>query len=294
MTQVETIVTGLRFPESPRWHDGRLWYLDLPAHALRAVDRNGRDLLVRTFDERPAAFDVLPGGPVVVALQDSLRIVRLDDDSTYADLSRLENEGQRFWKFGDMVVDGRGRLYIGGIVPRPDVELPLDQFRDAIILVEPGGRARLVADRCVSPNGVVVSPDGQHLVLAESLAARLTTWRIEDDGSLTERRLFADIPGQLPDGICCDLDGAIWVAGLSSGEAVRVGPDGFITDTVALGGDRLPIAVMLGGDDGRDLFIASCRPIDGRLASWSDCLTASGFIERAHVNAPSGGWPSSE
>lgn len=287
-----TLVGGLTFPESPRWHDGRLWYLDLPSHSLRAVDLDGRDELVEKFDHRPATFDFLPDGSPVVALQHRMEIIRAGDRSLYADLSELENQGRRFAKFGDLVVDGRGRLYIGCALPREDPAQPWAEFEDAVVLVDTDGSARVVAERCVSPNGIAVSADGSRLILAESMASRLAEWTVATDGSLTDARVFAEVGANVPDGICADAEGAIWVAGLYTREVVRVHGGGRVSESVKADGGRLTIAAMLGGPDKRHLFVLTCQTPNGQLTSWEDVLQATGYIEVIEVGVPGGGWPS--
>lgn len=288
-----TLTSDLRFPESPRWHDGKLWYLDLPAHALRTVDLEGREETIESFPARPAAFDFLPDGTPLVALQGDLVIVRLGDGMVYADLSHLAIDRTPIWKFGDMVIDGEGRLYVGCVGPR-EPGTAWTTWRDAVALVPEAGEVRVVADNCVSPNGMVVSADGRSLVLAESMPKRLVRFSIASDGSLTDRRMLADLGEQVPDGICGDVEGSVWVAGVHTGEVVKVTRDGRVTDTVETVDGRFAIATMLGGPDGRHLFVVTCETPTGTMASWDDCLVATGHVECVEVDVPSAGWPSND
>lgn len=291
--QTTTLTSSLRFPESPRWHDNRLWYLDLPEHALRTVDLEGREETIEVFASRPAALDFLPDGTPLVALQGELVIVRLDDGEVHADLSDLSLDGIGFWKFGDMVIDGDGRLYIGCATPR-EPGAAWTTWRDAVALVPEAGVARIVADDCVSPNGMVVSPDGMSLVLAESMPKRLVEFTIAEDGSLTDQRVLTELGAQVPDGICGDSEGSIWVAGVYTGEVVKVSRNGRVTDTVRSIDGRFTIATMLGGPHGRHLFVVTCETPSGTMGSWDDCLTAAGHVECVEVDSPGAGWPSND
>lgn len=286
------LVEGLTFPESPRWHEDRLWYLDIPGYSLRRVDLNGRDELVEKFEDRPSAVDFLPDGTPVVALAHRKQIIRLPDRSVYADLSHLENRGTRFHEVADMVVDGLGRLFIDCIMPGRDLDRPGEDFGDAIAVVEPNGECRVATDGVYSPNGLAITPDGRRLIVAEPLLARLAAYTIAGDGSLTDRQIFAELGDNLPDGICIDAEGAIWASGLYTGQAVRVHDGGAVSDSVVIGDGRLAIATMLGGSDRRHLFIATCKLAEGRkLDSWDSVCSATGFLEVAEVHVAGGGWP---
>lgn len=286
-----TLVEGLTFPETPRWHDGRLWYLDLPAHSLRAVDLSGRDELIEKFDERPQSLEFLPDGSPVIAFAHTMQIIRLTDHSIYADLSELESQRTRMVKLNDMVVDGRGRLYIGCAAPHRDAEHTRRERQDAIAVVDGNGASRIVADGCVSPNGLAVTPDGGRLVAAETLLSRLVQWTIAEDGSLSSADTFAEVGDNVPDGICGDAEGAIWVAGVFTGQAIRVHDGGLVSDSVTVADGRFPIATMLGGPERRHLFILSCKTPNGQLKSWADTLQATGYVEVVEVAVPGGGWP---
>jgi sugar lactone lactonase YvrE len=257
---------------------------------VRIVGPDGRHEVVAQFQTRPSTFDFLPSGTPIVAFRETKQLIRLDDRSVYADLSGLIHNGVPFEKFGDMVIDEHGRIYIGCVSPRAEGATVHD-LDDAIALVDTQGDARLVATGIAAPNGVAISPDGGRLVLAESLAHRIAQWDIAGDGSLENRRLFASVGENTPDGICLDASGAVWVAGLQTGLTVRYQEGGELLASVPAVNGRFTIASMLGGPKGTDLFTLTCETRAGRMDSWEDCLKATGFVEVVAVDTPAGGWP---
>lgn len=285
-----TILGGLTFPESPRWHDGRLWFLEIPSQTLRAIDPAGREELIERFEHRPSAFDFLPDGSLIIAFGQTKQLVRLDDHSLYADLSHLEHRGAPFQKLGDMVIDQSGRVYIGCARPHESGTAVAD-LDDALVVVDTTGEARIAATGVASPNGVVITPDGDRLILAESLARRLVEWDITGDGSLTNHRVFATVGNHMPDGICVDSAGAVWVTGLHTGLTTRVHDGGLVSDSVRTEDGRFAIAAMLGGPDRRDLYVVTCKAPNGQMRSYEDAARAVGYLERTQVDIPGAGWP---
>lgn len=288
----QPLAEGLTFPESPRWHADELWFLDLPTYSLHAVSFDGRHRVVETFEHRPSSFDFLPDGTPVVAFREAMHVVRLDDHSVHADLRSLASHGVPFEKFGDMVVDGRGRIYVGCVLP-PGTAANLGvEPSDAVAIAEPDGAARLVSTNVDSPNGIAVSPDGGRLILTESHRRRLTEWELTEAGDLISPKTFADLGAIVPDGICLDSEAHAWVAGLEDRRVVRVGRGGTVTDSIRTSNDRFAIATALGGPSRNHLFVLTCETPLGRLTSWEDCLTATGYVEVIEVDVPRGGWPS--
>jgi sugar lactone lactonase YvrE len=288
--QAAIIADGSTFTESPRWHGGKLWYLDIPSHALRTVDLDGRGELVETFEDRPIAIDFLPDGTLLVALADARKIVRVSDRAPHADLSSLGSDGQAFAKLNDMVVDARGRIYISCRMPGRSPDRPSEDVGDAIAVVEPNGECRIATGGVFASNGLAISPDGKQLIAAETLLNRLVVFTIAEDGSLVDEEIFADLGEHEPDGICADSAGAIWASGMYTGQAVRVHADGSTSDAVALENGRLAIATMLGGPQRRHLFIASCSIPDARLSAEA-IKRAVAYVEVVEVDVPGGGWP---
>jgi sugar lactone lactonase YvrE len=243
-TAPRVLMEGIGLGESPRWHDGRLWFSDWVAHQVIALDPGGGSEVMAEVDAFPFSIDWLPGGPMLVTA--GRELLRMDADGslvTYLDLSDLSEYG-----WNEIVVDGRGNAYInnvgfdlmGGEEPKPGI----------IAVVTPEGDARQVADGMAFPNGMAVTPDDSTLIVAESYEGRLTAFDIDDDGGLSKRRVWADL-GEGGDGICLDAKGAVWCPKFQ--ECVRVREGGEILERIEL--DRFCFACMLGGDDGTTLFM---------------------------------------
>ncbi len=249
MSELHTLLTGLVVGESPRWHDGRLWFSNWGAKEIVAVDLDGKsEVIARTDTVAGYSIAWLPDGRLLVTGQDLLR--REPDGSfvTHADLSDLSAYG-----WNEIVVDGRGNIYVNSIGFRFGEE----DFRPGIVaLVTPDGSVRQVADNMAFPNGMVVTPDNTTLIVAESFSGKLTAFDIAADGSLANRRVWADLggPGK-GDGICLDAEGAIWcsVVHESSPACWRVFEGGEVRQQIAL--EKACFACMLGGEDGRTLFM---------------------------------------
>ncbi len=196
--ELQTLMTGIAFGESPRWHDDRLWFSDWGAQEVIAVDLEGKsEVIVRVqFPSFPMCIDFLPNGRLlVISARDRLLLRREPDGSlvTYADLTGLSDH-----PWNEIVVDGRGNAYINNI----GFDFPGGEFAPGIIaLVTPDGSARQVADGVAFPNGMVVTPDNSTLIVAESYGKKLTAFDIAADGSLSNRRVWADLDGGVPDGI---------------------------------------------------------------------------------------------
>ena len=274
------LLSGLGFGEGPRWHDGRLWFSDMGAGAVMTVGLDGVAERVLEVPGRPSGLGWLPDGRLLVVSMQDRALLRLDDGAlvTHADLSGLVSGD-----CNDMVVDGRGNAYVGNA----GLDLREQPFRPRpaqVVLVRPDGEAKVVDDEVVFPNGSVVSPDGRTLVVAETFGARLTAFTIDDDGSLSDRRMFAALPDRTPDGICLDADGGIWVADFAGSACVRVVEGGEVTDVVDTG--RGCFAAMLGGPDRRTLFLMVADAFSGDAIG-----RHSAAIETLEVDVPGAGWP---
>jgi len=281
MPELQTLMTGLAFGESPRWHEDRLWFSDMGAGEVVAVDLEGKSEVIARVPAMPMGLGWLPDGPLlIVSARDGL-LLRLDPDGslvTHADLTGLTGHA-----WSDMVVDGRGNAYIGNI----GFEFPGGEFATGILaLVTPDGSARQVADGVSFANGMAVTPDNSTLILAESYASRLTAFDIAADGSLSNRRVWADLGGGVPDGICLDAEDAVWYSDVPNKRCVRVREGGEVLQTVDL--DRGCFACALGGADKRTLFLMA--------AEWSDPAGMMGGARTGQVltleaPAPGVGWP---
>jgi sugar lactone lactonase YvrE len=279
------LLDGLVFPECPRWHQGKLWFSDMAGHKVLTVDAKGRSEVIALV-QRPAGLGFLPDGRLLMVSEADPFLRRFDPDGlhTVADLSSLGSV-----VLNDMVVDKEGRAYIGddafdmaaGTPPRPG----------RLILAAPDGDPRVVAEGLSFPNGMVITPDGKTLIAAETIGRRLTAFDVAADGSLTARRLFADLgvigpTGILPDGICLDGEGAVWVASLATSEFVRVTEGGAISQRIPVPG-KWAVACTLGGEDRRTLFLCTARTTPEDLAQGK----SAGSIETMRVDVPGAGLP---
>jgi sugar lactone lactonase YvrE len=276
----EVLLEDLAFPEAPRWHEGELWFSDIHSEAVISVDLAGRARRRLEVPGLPSGLGWLPDGRLLVVSMRDRKLLRLDGSRLVeaADLSRWAPSF-----LNDMVVGPEGRAFVG--------HFGYDLFANAeprpasLLRVEPDGRVEVAAEDLQFPNGSVIFPDGRTLVVAESFAARLTAFTIRDDGTLGDRRIFAELPGTVPDGICLDAEGAIWVASPLSDEVLRVREGGAIAER--LHPTRRPYACMLGGPDRRTLFIATADTHDPQQAR----AKRSGRIEVARTEVPGAGWP---
>jgi sugar lactone lactonase YvrE len=268
MPEPKVILDGLGIPESPRWHQGRLWFCNWIDRQVVAADLDGRTEVVLTRD--PAShsmgysIDWLPDGTLLTT-GDKVRR-REPDGSMAVHADQRANE---------IVVDAGGNAYVNGAdfefvagaPPKPGY----------IKLVTPDGQVRPVAEDIQFPNGMVISPDGRTLIISESFAGRLTAFGIDPDGGLSGRRVFAE--GLGPDGICLDAEGAVWVQ--TGGFSVaRVAEGGRVLDRVELAENRAPFALMLGGPDRRTLFICT--------AEWHKDETAPANLKRLSTGPRTG------
>jgi sugar lactone lactonase YvrE len=282
---IQVLVSGLVVGESPRWHDGRLWLANWGAQEIVAVDSQGRqETVARVPTTVPFSIDWLPDGRLVVVSGREARLLRQEQDGslvTHADLRGLA----RTWN--EIVVDGRGNIYVNG----SDYEFgPGQPFVPGVVaLVTTDGSVCQVADNIHFPNGMVVTPDNRTLVVTESFAARLTAFDINADGGLSNRRTWADL-GQGGDGMCLDADGCIWTPAINEGRpcCVRVRDGGEVLQRIDL--DQFCFACMLGGDDGQTLFmlVAEWRGME-RMGELFQSRT--GRVLTTRVPAPHAGWP---
>jgi sugar lactone lactonase YvrE len=284
MKRVKTLMTGLAFGESPRWHEGRVWFSNWVGQEIIAVDERGKSEIVARvpFDSFPFSIDWLPDGRLVMASNsDRPLLVRANSGawSAYADTSHLNNAG-----WNEIVVDGRGNTYINGT--GFDARAG-DPFAPGIIaMVTPQGDARQVADDIHFPNGMAIAADSSTLVIAESFARRLSAFDIDADGSLSNRRVWAELGDGAPDGICFDAEGAIWYADVPNKRCVRVREGGEVLQTVDV--DRGCFACMLGGDDGATLFITAAI---WRGFEHMNDESRDGVVLSTSAPAPHAGWP---
>ena len=243
----EVLLTGLKIGESARWRDGRLWLSNWGAGEILAVDLDGKAEVMATVPTTiPFSIDWLPDGRLLVVAGPEGRLLRQEPDGSLADHADLGGLGANL---NEIVVAGRGRIYLNGGTDFHPGEGEAPGF---VALVTPDGEVRRVAGELEFPNGMAVTPDEETLIVSESFGGRLTAFDIGPDGSLSNRRVWAPVPG---DGIVMDTQEAVWTPGWNQdGPAcLRVAEGGEILATVPL--DRAGFACTLGGPDGRTLFV---------------------------------------
>ena len=285
--QPTPLLTGLVIGESPRWHEGRLWFANWGAEEIVAVDTDGNaEVAAKGPPGLGWSIDWLPDGRLLVTGRGLMRIEPDGSMVPHADMSAAGVDD-----FNEIVVDGRGNIYVNGGC---DFHPGAGNAPGIIALVTPDGSVRRVADEIAFPNGMAVTPDNSTLVISESFAARLTAFDIDDDGGLSNRRVWADGVG--PDGICIDSDGAVWTGVDQAGPGVFIGrvlDGGEVLDRVQV--DMPCFASMLGGEDRRTLFmlVADWRMSDG----FEDNITRltegppTGQLLTVPAPAPGVGWP---
>jgi sugar lactone lactonase YvrE len=282
--ELHTLLTGLVLGESPRWHDGRLWFANWGAQEIVAVDLQGvSEMIAHSPAVAGYSIDWLPDGLLLVTGHELLRQEVDGSLVPHADLSGLSNHG-----WNEIVVDGRGNIYVNSI----GFNFGEEEFRPGIIaLVTPGGAARQVAENVAFPNGMVVTPDNSTLIVAESFAGNLTAFDIAADGSLSNRRVWAELGGPGGgDGVCLDSEGSIWCSVLydDSPACLRVREGGQVLERIPL--EAACFACMLGGEDGKTLFMMVAEWLGmermGELFS-----SRTGRVLTAPAPAPAAGWP---
>jgi sugar lactone lactonase YvrE len=279
--ELQTLMTDIMFGESPRWHGDRLWFADWGAQELIAVDLEGKSEVIVRIPSFPFCIDWLPDGRLLIVSARDRLLLRWEPDGSLVTHTDLSNLSDHPWN--DIVVDGRGNAYIGNI----GFDFPGGEFAPGILaLVTPDGSARQVADDVAFPNGLVVTPDNSTLILAESYGNRLTAFDIAADGSLSNQRVWADLDGGVPDGICLDAEGAVWYGDVPNKRCVRVREGGEVLQTIDL--DRGCFACMLGGVDRRTLFLVA-REWGGMESTAEEART--GQVLTAPAPAPGAGWP---
>ena len=279
MTQPSLIFSDLRFPEGARWHEGRLWFSDMHTGQVFKANPLARTLEeVAVVDDQPSGLGWLPDGSLLIScmLQRQVRRVAPDGSmSVYADLSGLTDA-----PINDLVTDAVGRTFLGGF--GYDLYADAPQRPGPVFRIDPDGTPTVVADDLVFPNGSVILPGTSTLVVAETWAARLSAFDIDDHGDLVDKRVWAELPaGSTPDGLCVDAARGVWVSSISTSRFLRVEEGGRVTQTIEVE-DRCATDCILGGPGGTTLYLLTSN-------SWmpADTLVREGRVEAVEVTVPS-------
>ena len=280
MSDLAVLLDNLTFPEGPRWHDGRLWFSDFYAHEVIAVDRDGARETIVTVPGQPSGLGWAPDGALLIVSMTDRTLMRFEGGALtpVANLSELAG-----YHCNDMVVDGDGRAYVGNFGFNHHAGEA--ESTANLIRVDPDGSVHLADSGLAFPNGSVITPDGKTLIVGETHGQRLTAWDKGADGALSNRRVWADLAPNFPDGICLDAEGAIWVADPRTRETIRVTEGGAVTHRISTG-DRGSYACMLGGPDRRTLFICTCAGSGPDIG-----VQRAGRIEYTTVDVPGAGLP---
>lgn len=246
------------FLESPRWQRDHILITDVWDKKLYRIDPDGKTTLLHDLPTSPSGIDFLPNGTPVIVSQEDRKIIKLVEGNLaiHADLSHLAT-----YNLNDMLTDDQGRVYVGNW--GYDIHAGAPEAPTDIYLIEADGSPRIVASDLEFPNGMAIINGGRTLVVAETWVGRLTAFDRAPSGDLSNRRLFANMKGRQPDGICADASDGIWVGCYNTGEFVRVVDGGEITDGFKCG--HHAIACYLGGPDATTLFCCAYTGTDDDL-----------------------------
>ena len=277
---MRTIAEGYSFTEGPRWHEGRLYFSDFYTHRVLAVDGEGRVEVIATVPGQPSGLGWLPDGRMLVVSMLDRKLLRLEGDGRlveHADLSKIAT-----YHCNDMVVDTQGRAYVGNF--GSDIESGNKLVKANLAFVDTDGSVSVAAEDLAFPNGAVITPNGKTLIIGETFGRCLTAFDIADDGGLSNRRIWANLHPHIPDGICLDAEGAIWLADPANNCVVRVAEGGDVLQKIEMGNGTF--ACMLGGEDRKTLFVCTAA---GSGSKAEERLTAK--IEACEVSVPGVGCP---
>jgi sugar lactone lactonase YvrE len=280
--KLETLLDGIAFGEGPRWRDGELYFSDMHAHEVVAMKPSGLRRTVASFDGPVSGLGWLPDGRMLVVSMNDKRLLRQEKDGAFVvhgDMSKVAEH----WT-NDMVVDAAGHAFVGnfGFSLHP----PEDPKPATLARVDPDGSVHAAAPGLTFPNGMVITPDGKTLVVAESFGRRLSAFDLARDGTLSNHRVWAELAeGAVPDGICLDADGAIWVASPMTNEVLRVKEGGSVAETIKT--EQMAIACMLGGNDRKTLFILTSASTEPEVCA----KTRVSRIQATQVEVPGAGLP---
>ncbi|MDL2352748.1 MAG: SMP-30/gluconolactonase/LRE family protein [Pseudomonadota bacterium] len=284
---VKVLAEGIFFGEGPRWHDDRLWLSDFYAHRVYSLGLDGDLKTELEFDGQSSGLGWMPDGSLLVVRMELREVWRRWPDGRFERHADLTAHSAHLCN--DMVVDAQGRAYVGNfgfdldaaMRDRGPASVIADHPTTLLALVRPDGTVSDAAagERFSFPNGMVITPDGGTLIVAETFGQRLTALDIGEDGTLTNRREWAPVAPRLPDGICLDASGAVWIANPAAPECALIAPGGELLEVINTGTLHC-YACMLGGPDGRHLFML-VAPQDAAAAPKGRVLVTEVAVGRA-------------
>ena len=279
--QAKVLLDGFTFTESPRWHDGTLWFSDFHDSVVLRIDPSGKAEKMLEVPGEPSGLGWLPDGRLLVVSMQNRQVMRLDPDGLklHADLSDIAT-----WHCNDMVVAADGTAYVGNFGAAMDGETP--PIPAKLARIEPDGTTHVAAEDLQFPNGMIITPDGKTLLVGETVGERILAFDIEPGGALANQRVWAELEGGA-DGMALDAEGKVWVALPLTGEVHRVEEGGRVCDRVAPTGGDLPTACMLGGADRKTLYITTT--INGGPEEFRKARASR--IETIEVDVPGTGLP---
>ncbi len=286
----KVLAEGIYFGEGPRWRDGRLWFSDFYAHAVKSVSLAGDLRTEFEIDDQPSGLGWMPDGSMLIVSMTKRQLLRRTADGkigVHADLGHIAT-----FHCNDMVVDATGRAYVGNfgfdldgeIASRGAASIFTDHVTAKLACVAPDGAVSVAASDMHFPNGTVITPDGKTMIIAETFACVLTAFDIGADGALSNRRVWAPTGARVPDGIALNADGAVWIANATAPECALIAEGGEVLEVIDTGAPCF--ACMLGGDDGKTLFMMTAG---GSGAHASEA--ANGKVLIATVDSPHAGRP---
>ncbi len=294
--EISTVLTDRAYLECPRWHDGRIWVVDFYTHEVLSAAEDGSDLRVEAVvPQQPSGLGWLPDGRLLVVSMRDARILRREVDGTL--VTHAELGAHVGGHPNDMVVDAQGRAFVGNFGFDLMGGAPIAPT--GLVRVDPDGTVTPVAEDLWFPNGSVLTDDGV-LLVDETFGNRVTAFDVAEDGSLVNRRTWAEfgalpstreVAGALPelvvapDGCGLDAEGALWIADAAHGRAVGVREGGEIVDEVSPG--LGVFACGLGGADGRTLFLCAAPDFDEHARSAArEARLLSVRVEVPHAGRP--------
>lgn len=298
MSELTTLLQGGAFFEAPRWRDGLWWVSDFYAECVLTVDPGGNRHHVMRVAGQPAGLGWMPDGSLLVVSRQDRQLIRRTPQGEmglHADLAGLSTGA-----LNDMVVDRHGRAYVGEF--GFDLDAHADPATAAILRVDPDGSAGVAADQLGFPNGMVITPDGSMLIVAETMGARFSAFAIAADGSLGDRRVWGQVTPAPPltslsatlaamrfgpDGCALDAEGYLWAADLVGRRCVRLAPGGGMVAEIAMPEDLNVFACMLGGQDGRTLLMCAAPDFDAPArAAEREAVLLTTTVDVPHAGLP--------